>query len=111
MSKRWTAALMVLAGWGAGHVRAAPAPPDPAAALAALNGNSTAALSGSLRGLLLEFLPDPLFEDNQHWGKRQPFEEVRWRGKGLDVHREKVVVLKNDGHWHKVRVTAPRARD
>jgi hypothetical protein len=109
MSRRGAAALVVLAVWGAG--RAGAAPPDPAAALAALNGGSTAALSGSLRGLLLEFLPDPLFEDNNHWGKQHYVEEVRWRGKGLHVHPEKARVLKNDGHWHKVRVTAPRARD
>ena len=51
-------------------------------ALAALNGNTTASLSGSLRGLLLDFLPDPLFEDRSHWGTQKPVNEIRWRGKG-----------------------------
>jgi|SRR5579884_3201814 len=110
MQKRSAAAvLLVLAGWGTSKVEAAP--PDEAAALTALSGNSTAALAGGLRGLLLDFAPDPLFEDHTHWGTQKPVEEVHWRGKGFHVHPEKVQVLKNDGHWHRLRVTAPRLRD
>ncbi|HZY86680.1 MAG TPA: hypothetical protein VFE78_17730 [Gemmataceae bacterium] len=74
----------------------APASPDPAAALA-----------GSLRGLLIESIPTPLYEDTSHWGKQSLVAgRTRWRGKGLQIHPEVEQVLKNDGRWWKVRVTA-----
>jgi hypothetical protein len=63
------------------------------------------ALAGSLRGLLLQFLPDPLHDDASHWGGQKPVAELKWRGQGLGTHLEKVMVLKNDGRWWKVRVT------
>src|SRR5262249_15770112 len=64
---------------------------DPNAALGALTGDqTTAALSGNLRALLLENFPDPLFEDVKNWGHRKE----NLRGK-----------LRNDGHWWKVRIT------
>jgi hypothetical protein len=68
-------------------------------------GGPADALAGNLRGLLLQFLPDPLYEDVSHWGTQKPVAEVRWRGKALGGHPEKVMVPKNDGHWWKVRVT------
>jgi hypothetical protein len=75
-----------------------PSPPDPAAALA-----------GTLRELLLESLPSPLYEDTSHWGKQKLVAgRTRWRGKGANVHPEVEQVLKNDGRWWKIRVTASR---
>jgi hypothetical protein len=72
----------------------------------------TAALAASLRGLLLESLPTPLYEDASHWGKQQLVAgRTRWRGKGIHVHPEVEQVLKNDGRWWKVRVTACRPAD
>src|SRR5689334_19430810 len=78
---------------------AAPPPvPDPAAALAA-----------NLRGLLVGALPTPLYEDASHWGRQRLVAgRTRWRGKGIHVHPEVEQVLKNDGRWWKVRVTAAR---
>jgi hypothetical protein len=81
---------------------AAPAQPpkpklDANAALGALTGDqTTAALSGNLRSLLLENFPDPLFEDAKNWGQRKE----NLRGK-----------LRNDGHWWKVRITSKNLRD
>src|SRR3954452_840027 len=81
---------------------AAPAQPpkpkvDANAALSALTGDqTTAALSGNLRALLLDNFPDPLFEEAKNWGMRKE----NLRGK-----------LRNDGHWWKVRVTGKNLRD
>jgi hypothetical protein len=79
--------------------------------LAALGGGSVDALAGTLRGFLIKAMPTPLYEDLSHWGAQKPVSEVRWRGKGLHVHAEKVEVLKNDGRWWKVRVTGDRLAD
>jgi hypothetical protein len=83
----------------------------PSAAIKLLGSNSTAALAGNLRGLLLDTLPNPLFEDTRHWGAQKPVHRVKWRGKGLHVHPEVVERLENDGHWWKVKVTTPNPRD
>jgi hypothetical protein len=70
---------------------------DPSSALSALTGNqTTASLSGNLRALIVESFPDPLFEDQSHWGKRRETP----RGK-----------LRNDGRWWKVRVAGRNVKD
>ena len=90
--------LAGLLGAAAPGSAAPPAVPDP-----------TAALAASLRGLLIESLPTPLYEDTSHWGQQRLVAgRTRWRGKGANVHPEVEQVLKNDGRWWKVRVTASR---
>jgi hypothetical protein len=79
--------------------------------LATLGGGSVDALAGSLRGVLIKAMPTPLFEDAHHWNLQKPVREVKWRGQGLHVHPEKIDVMKNDGRWWKVRVTADRLPD
>ena len=116
--KRWrgttTTVLVLLA---APFAQAQDAPPSPGRAitsgnvLAALGGGSVDALAGTLRGFLVKSLPNPVYEDARHWGMQKSVREVRWRGKGLHVHREEVDVLKNDGRWWKVRVTGERLAD
>jgi hypothetical protein len=94
---------------------ASSAPPkkalDAGSVLAALGGGSVDALAGTLRGFLIKALPAPLYEDTRHWGLQTPVSEMKWRGKGLRARRETVQVLKNDGKWWKVRVTAERLAD
>jgi hypothetical protein len=68
---------------------------------------STDALAASLRSLMLQFIPSPLYEDHSKWGQQKEVAKVKWRGKGLEAHPEKVMVLKNDGKWKKVTVEAP----
>lgn len=51
----------------------------------------TAAFAAQMRTLLLQFLPDPLFQDDKKWG----MQKTGPRGK-----------LRNDGRWIKVRITA-----
>lgn len=85
--------------WAAPPVPTAPAAPPP--------GINTEALAASLRSMMLQFLPTPLYEDHSHWDQKKEFEEIKFRGKGLKVRAEKVMVLKNHGAWNKVLVTTP----
>jgi hypothetical protein len=80
---------------------ARPAPPgralDPGAALGLLGKSDSAdALAGGLRGLLLQALPEPLYEDATHWGAQKPGPRRR---------------MVNDGRWWKVRISAANPRD
>jgi hypothetical protein len=70
-------------------------------------GVSSQALAASLRGLMLQFLPTPLYEDHSHWDQKKAVEETKFRGKGLKIRAEKVTVQKNHGVWYKVLVTTP----
>jgi hypothetical protein len=64
-------------------------------------------LSSNLRGLVVQFLPNPLYEDAKHWGgQKEVANGITWRGRGLRVHPEVQHKLKNHGKWWKVRVTA-----
>jgi hypothetical protein len=108
-----TAALAIFVATPLG-AQAPPQPAKPLSAgnvLAALGGGSVDALAGSLRGFVVKAMPTPLYEDTRHWGLQKPVDEIKWRGKGLHVHAERVEVMKNDGRWWKVRVTAERLAD
>jgi hypothetical protein len=97
--------VLGLAGLLGAAVPCGAGPPAPAL----VSPDQTAALAGSLRGLLVESLPTPLYEDTSHWGKQKLVAgRTRWRGKGVHVHPEVEQVLKNDGRWWKIRVTASR---
>jgi len=93
---------LVLAGPGLADPPASPPagrgkPLDPGAALSALGGgNSIDSLAGSLRGVLLEALPDPLYEDHRHWGMKE---------------RGPLGKLKNDGQWWKVAISPRNTHD
>jgi hypothetical protein len=77
----------------------------PANPLALLGGGSPDALAGSLRGYLVQAMPNPLYEDLRHWGLQRPAAGgLKWRGQPPGN-------LKNDGHWWKVRVSAVRPAD
>jgi hypothetical protein len=80
--------------------RSAPPPPrkvEAGDALSVLSGaNEGASLASKLRAFLLTALPDPLFEDDHHWGKKK---------------KGPLGKTKNDGRWWKVRVTGRDLRD
>ena len=106
MTRKRCCLVLGLAGLLAGVAPGGAAPP------AAASADPTAALAVNLRGLLLEALPTPLYEDTSHWGRQKlGAGRTRWRGKGVHVHPEVEQVLKNDGRWWKVRVTASRPAD
>jgi hypothetical protein len=113
-SVKATAALIVVLTATVSHAQEAPSPAKALRAgnvLAALGGGSVDALAGSLRGVIIKAMPTPLFEDTRNWNMQKPVTEIKWRGKGLQAHPEKVEVMKNDGRWWKVRVTADRMPD
>ena len=92
--------------------RAAEPKLDAHAAAALLDPSSTAALAGDLRAALLEMAPDPLVEDDSHWGgQRLVADGIKWHGHGLHVRPEIVKAPKNDGRWWKVKAAAERLPD
>ncbi|MCS6853096.1 MAG: hypothetical protein NZ700_18225 [Gemmataceae bacterium] len=110
----WWIALGVALLW---PVPATPGPAtpklrlEPAQALAALNESSTDALAGAIRGYLVHHLPPVLYEDKPGWGQTITREKIEWRGKGLHIHPERVLVEKNDGRWRHIRLTAENLAD
>jgi hypothetical protein len=90
---------------GAAAVQAGGPVPPPANPLALLGGGSPDALAGSLRGYLVQAMPNPLYEDLRHWGLQRPVT------RGLTRRSQIQGNLKNDGRWWKVRVTALRTAD
>jgi hypothetical protein len=75
-----------------------------------LGGDTTSELATSLRSLLVEAMPVPLFEDASHWGKQKSVARgLKWTGP--DVHPEIQKSEKNDGRWWKVKVTADRPHE
>jgi hypothetical protein len=69
-------------------------------------------MSSALRQLLVDALPDPLYEASPGWGNtRMVAHAVVWRGQGIRVHPEIVKTPRNDGVWRKVRVRANNLKD
>src|SRR5438309_382331 len=70
-------------------------------------GSSEDQLAGSLRGLLLQHVPDPLYDASPGWGRTKDVKVLRMHD-GRLVHETHA---KNDGLWKKIRVTAVNPRD
>lgn len=65
-----------------------------------LAGNTPEALAGSLRGYLVQNLPNPLYEASPGWGAtKEGVRGVKWKGLRPEVMRGP----KNDGKWRKIR--------
>jgi hypothetical protein len=80
-------------------------PPSP---LSLLAPSPVDALSGSLRGILLRSLPDPLYEASPGWGHTtQVARGVAWHDLRPEVRRSQ----KNNGTWQKVRFVADNPAD
>lgn len=70
-------------------------------------GPSVQALAANLRELLIQELPDPLFEEQKNWGHTASVANgLKLRGKGLQIHPEVMREEKNHGTWRKIRVSA-----
>jgi hypothetical protein len=75
---------------------AAAAPPEPV---------NTEQISASLRGLLLQNLPDPLVESHSGWGDtREVWNGTTWHG----LHPQPQHKRKNHGTWRRMRVSVDR---
>jgi hypothetical protein len=103
--------ILVLVGLGAFAVPASAVGPDgklvPASdRLAALPTPNTEALAANLRELLIQELPDSLFEDQPGWGRTASAASgLKWKGKGLHGHLEVMHEDKNHGTWRKIRIS------
>src|SRR5205807_4609336 len=82
-------------------IRAADPPPLPG-----LNGSAKDELAGSLRGLLLKNLPNPLYEAAPNWGHQSELRRFQIRGKLRELNGEMAHEPRNDGVWRKIRVEA-----
>src|SRR5207244_12713102 len=61
-------------------------------------------VASALRQLLVDALPDPLYEASPGWGNaRMVAHAVRWRGQGIQVHPEIVKPPRNAGVRRTVR--------
>jgi len=68
---------------------------------------STEKLAANLRELLIQELPDPLFEEQPGWGRTASAATgLKWKGKGLHGHPEVMHENKNQGTWRRVRISA-----
>jgi hypothetical protein len=87
-------------------------PLQPASKLPLLDSNSQGALAAALRGLIVQEMPQTLYEKSPGWGKTAYVPHaVTWHGKVLPLHPEVKYAWKNDGTWRKVRVTAANLAD
>lgn len=77
------------------------------AGLPPILGTSEDQLAGTLRGLLLDHMPDPLYEAQPGWGKTKDVRRLRIR-RGKMAWKN---VAENDGLWKKIRVVALNSRD
>lgn len=75
-------------------------------------GDPAQLIAAGLRGLLIETVPHPLYEDLSHWGQQKVVATgIKWRGQGLKVYPERRYQAKNHGRWWQVRVTAEHLAD
>src|SRR5262245_53297665 len=82
-------------------VLAVAAPPVPL-----LAGSAKDELAGDLRGLLLQNLPQPLYQKENNWGHQEMVRRRHVRGKLGDMRVEITHEPKNDGVWKRLRVDA-----
>jgi hypothetical protein len=69
--------------------------------------SSEAELSGIMRSLALQNLPEPLYRKDKDWGRTKEIEVPRIRQGRVRM----ATVAKNDGLWRKIRVDAINPRD
>jgi hypothetical protein len=85
-----------------GTLTLAPAAPP----ISLLSGSAKDELAGDLRGLLLQNLPQPLYEKEHNWNHQEMVRRRHVVGKLGDLHVEITHEPKNDGVWKRLRVDA-----
>jgi hypothetical protein len=77
-----------------------------------LDTKSPQALAGVLRGAVLRFMPDPLFESAPNWGhQRMVANQLKWKNEGIFIKPKIYKAPKNDGVWKKVRLLGSNLPD
>jgi hypothetical protein len=71
-----------------------------------LGGAAKDELAGDFRGLLLQNLPQPLYQKENNWGHQSTVRRRHMAGKPGDYHVEIVHEPKNDGVWKRLTVEA-----
>jgi hypothetical protein len=100
--------LMLVGAVALSLTAVSPATADPPNPLALLAPNSVDSLSGTLRGVLVRSLPDPLYEASPGWGNMKYVARgIEWHGLRPEVQRSH----KNQGTWQKVRFSADNPAD
>ncbi|HMF17382.1 MAG TPA: hypothetical protein VKE98_09260 [Gemmataceae bacterium] len=68
----------------------------------ALPDSTLKGLSDALRGLLVQSLPETLYESSPNWGHtRQAANQLKWKGVRPKIYK----TAKNDGVWRKLRLS------
>ena len=81
-------------------------PPASAAPPPILAGAAKDELAGDFRGLLLQNLPQPLYQKENNWGHQSSVRRRHFTGKPGDYHMEILHEPKNDGVWKRLTVEA-----
>jgi len=77
--------------------------PDASTLLPLLSAGSPDALAGTIRGILIQSMPNPLYENWPNWGNTSRVARgVKWKG----ITPELIYIPKNDGKWRHLKVTA-----
>jgi hypothetical protein len=71
-----------------------------------ISGSAKDELAGDLRGLLLQNLPQPLYQKENNWGHQEMVRRRHVRGKLGDMRVEITHEPTNDGVWKRLRVDA-----
>jgi len=108
ISKHYLASLFVSGAFATTWIAAGPGDDPPAAASSRpATGPSIESLASNLRELLIQELPDPLFEEQKNWGHTASVANgFKLKGRGLHVQAEVKREEKNHGTWRKIRVSA-----
>jgi hypothetical protein len=71
-----------------------------------LSGSAKDELAGDLRGLLIQNLPQPLYEKENNWGHQEMVRRRHVRGRLGNMRIEITHEPRNDGVWKRLRVDA-----
>jgi hypothetical protein len=73
---------------------------------AAIRETSLKELAAALRTMLLQAMPETLYEGSSNWGQTSTVpDQIKWRRKGLRVRAEVYRHPRNDGTWRKVKLS------
>ena len=98
---------------GAGALRAEPRPPSTRSSQnEAATVNPTDSFATALRGLLVDVVPSPLYEDHSHWDvQREVTRGLKWSREDGRLRPETLRSARNDGVWWRVRVSVPNPKE
>jgi hypothetical protein len=108
MSPRVALACLLLAvAPGLASAQPKPRPrPDLTDLLPLLDAKSPEALAGVLRGAMLKYLPDPIYEASPGWGEKRTVNALHFKHTGSVPRPTMEKAQRNHGVWRKIRLSA-----